>query len=235
MKTMCIAVTALALGLAGCNCGTTSHSKPAAPSASPAAHEAHDDHKHAAVKQHDEIVLFDGVSLKNWKSTNFGGEGDVEIEKGQLIMTRGSMLTGVTWTGPELPKTNYEVTLEAMRVEGGDFFCGIAFPVGESSASFVAGGWGGSTCGISLIDGEPAIDNETFYLHSFDNKKWYNFCLRVTPEKIQVWIDDFPVVDFKTADRQIAIHPSMEASLPFGLACYGTMAAYRNVKLRKLD
>ena len=198
-------------------------------------HEAHDDHKHAAVKQHEEIVLFDGVTLKNWKATNFGGEGEVEVENGQVILGRGSPLTGVTWTGPDLPKTNYEVTLDAMRLVGNDFFCGIGFPVGESNASFVAGGWGGATCGISLIDGEPAIENETFTIQTFENKKWYSFCLRVTPEKIEAWLDDFPIVDIKIMDRQITIHPAMESSLPFGLTSFMSTAAYRNVKLRKLD
>ena len=47
-------------------------------------------------------------------------------------------MTGITYTNP-LPRTDYEVTLEAMRVEGSDFFCGLTFPVGSNSCSLVVG------------------------------------------------------------------------------------------------
>jgi Domain of Unknown Function (DUF1080) len=188
-----------------------------------------------APKKDNVTILFDGASLKNWKKTNYGGEGEVSVEKGLLIFDRGMPLTGVTWEGPELPKMNYEVTLEAKLIDGSDFFCGIGFPVGKASASFVAGGWGGGVCGISMIDGDAAADNETGKIKEFKKDKWYTFCLRVTPEKIEVWIDDESIVEVQTKDRRIEIHPAMEPSLPFGLACFETKAAYRNVKLRKLD
>jgi hypothetical protein len=186
-------------------------------------------------KKENTIVLFDGASLKNWKSTNFGGEGDVRVENGMLLLDRGSPMTGVTWTGPELPKMNYEVTLEAKLIDGSDFFCGIGFPVGKATASFVAGGWGGSVCGISLLDGDAAADNDSAKIKEFKKDKWYAFSLRVTPEKIEVWLDDEQLVEVQTKDRRIEIHPAMEPCLPFGLACYETKAAYRNVKIRKLD
>jgi uncharacterized protein (TIGR03000 family) len=182
----------------------------------------------------DVIVLFDGTSLKNWKKTEFGGQGEVTVEDGKLILEMGADLTGVTWAGPPLPKTNYEVTLEAMKIAGSDFFCGIGFPVGNASASFVAGGWGGGVCGISSIDGAFAADNETATVHSFAKNRWYRFRLRVTPERIMVWLDEEKIVDLATRGRKLSIHPAMEPSLPFGLASYATTAAYRNVKLRKL-
>ena len=188
-----------------------------------------------AAEKDNAILLFDGKSLKNWKKTSFGGEGEVTVEKGLLILERGEPLTGVTWTGDALPKTNYEVTLEAKLIEGFDFFCGIGFPVGETSASFVAGGWGGSVCGISTIDGDAAIDNNTCTVQTFKKDQWYEFCLRVTPENIEVWLGDEQIVDVKVKDHKIAIHPSMEPSVPFGLTSYMTTAAYRNVKLRKLE
>jgi hypothetical protein len=190
--------------------------------------------RQAQPKQDKEIILFDGASLKNWKKTNFGGEGDVVVEKGLLILDKGAPLTGVTWTGEKLPRTNYELTLEAKLVKGFDFFCGIGFPVGKSNASFVAGGWGGSVCGISILDGDAAADNDTATTHTFKEDQWYRFRLRVTPEKIEVWLDDKQIVDVQLKDRRVDIHPAMEPSLPFGLACFETRAAYRNIKLRKL-
>src|SRR5438309_2321652 len=68
-------------------------------------------------------ALFDGKSLKGWKSAEFGGEGDVSIEKGAIVMDRGNDMTGVVFTGKDFPKTDYEVTLEGKKIKGNDFFC----------------------------------------------------------------------------------------------------------------
>src|SRR5438045_2911876 len=40
--------------------------------------------------------LFDGKSLAGWKVTDFGGEGEVTVEDGQIIMHMGQPLTGIT-------------------------------------------------------------------------------------------------------------------------------------------
>ena len=59
------------------------------------------------------------------------------------------------------PKVDYEVNLDAKRVAGNDFFCGITFPVGKRFCSLIVGGWGGATVGLSSIDGKDAAENET--------------------------------------------------------------------------
>src|SRR3990172_1197694 len=73
--------------------------------------------------------LFDGETLIGWTKTDFAGSGDVEVKDGKILLGMGYM-TGITWTN-KFPKMNYEVSLEAMRVEGSDFFCGLTFPVGD--------------------------------------------------------------------------------------------------------
>ena len=78
------------------------------------------------------ISLFDGKTLKGWKITNFGGQGDVIVKDGAILMEVGSNLTGIH-TERKLPKINYEVQLEAQRVNGSDFFCGLTFPVKKES------------------------------------------------------------------------------------------------------
>src|SRR5262245_58340085 len=74
-----------------------------------------------------EVSLFDGRTLAGWAITDFAGHGEVSVEDGKLILGNGVM-TGVTWTNA-LPRMNYEISLEAMRVEGNDFFCALTFPV----------------------------------------------------------------------------------------------------------
>ncbi len=73
--------------------------------------------------------LFDGKTLTHWNSTRFGGEGDVDVEEGVIRLDFGQPLTGITYQGNDLPKNNYEIQLEAKRVDGLDFFCALTFPV----------------------------------------------------------------------------------------------------------
>ena len=58
-------------------------------------------------------------------------EREVRVADGKLILGTGVM-TGVTWTN-EIPRMNFEVELEAMRVDGSDFFCALTFPVNSQS------------------------------------------------------------------------------------------------------
>ena len=57
---------------------------------------------------------------------------------------------------------------------------------------------------------------------------------RVTPGKIEAWIDADKVVDVATENRTISIRLEVEESKPLGIASWSTTAALRNLKLRKL-
>jgi hypothetical protein len=98
----------------------------------------------------------------------------------------------------------------------------------------VVGGWGGSVVGLSSIDGEPAVENQTCRYVDFDPKRWYRIRLRVEPERIRAWIDDEQVIDFATSDHRLTIYWEMEPCLPLGVATWHTTAALRNIRLRKL-
>lgn len=179
-------------------------------------------------------VLFDGKSLEHWERTNFGGEGEVELVDGAVILQRGSDQTGIHWTGDPLPNINYEISLEAQRIEGSDFFCCIVFPVRDEFCSFVVGGWGGSTIGLSSVDGMFASENETGTYAHFDDKKWYTIRLRVTEHAILAWIDGKEYVNLRTKGRKLSVHPAVEVSKPLGFSCYATVAGLRNIELRQL-
>src|SRR5262249_55996866 len=66
--------------------------------------------------------LFDGKSLVGWKATDFGGEGEVEVKGGAVVMDRGNDMTGITYARGDFPRSDYEVSLEGKRVAGNDFF-----------------------------------------------------------------------------------------------------------------
>lgn len=181
-----------------------------------------------------ERALFDGETLKNWKATPFGGEGEVEVKDGNLVIGAGQPLSGITWTGGKLPQVNYEITLEAQRVTGSDFFCGLTFPVQKDPCTLILGGWGGALTGLSSINRMDASENETTNFYKFENGKWYKVRVRVTERKIQAWLDDTVLADVDYSDKKIGIRLEMELNKPLGVATYNTQSALRNFKLREL-
>jgi hypothetical protein len=188
--------------------------------------------KEPAVK---ELSLFDGKSLDGWKITEFGGQGDVHAKDGRLVIEMGVDLSGVTWKdAKKLPRSNYEVTLDAMRVDGNDFFCGLTFPVKDDPCSLIIGGWAGGVCGLSSIDGMDASENETTTYRTFKKGQWYRIRLRVTDDKIEAWIDDEQIVDQDLQGRKVSIRREVELSRPLGFSTWQTTAALRNIRLREL-
>lgn len=192
-------------------------------------------------RQPEARPLFDGRTLRGWAPSGFEGEGRVTVDaafadgRGAIVIEPGVTLSGITWTrGAELPRMNYEISLEAMRLAGGDFFCGLTFPVGAAACTFVAGGWGGTTVGLSNIDRLSASENETGREMEFQDRRWYRIRVRVTEARIEAWIDDQPVVDFQTTGRRLSLRPGdIQKSLPLGLATYMTRAAVRDIRLRR--
>jgi 3-keto-disaccharide hydrolase len=178
--------------------------------------------------------LFDGKSLKGWKTPQFGGEGKVEVKDGAIVLEQGNMMTGVAYAGNDFPKMDFEVTLEGRKVEGNDFFATTTFPVADSFCSLVVGGWGGTVLGLSSIDYMDASENQTGKFKEFKQNQWYKIRIRVTKERIQAWIDEEQLVDVDTKDRKISIRFECDPCKPFGIASYGTTGAVRDIRVRLL-
>jgi hypothetical protein len=180
-------------------------------------------------------AMFDGESLAGWRETPFAGHGEVHCQTGVIVLSMGDPFTGINWTNP-FPKVNYEVALDAMRLMGSDFFCGLTVPVRDTFCSLIVGGWGGSLVGISSLDGMDASENETTKFVSFESGRWYRIRLRVTEKKIEAWIDQEKLVDVATAERKISVRPGdIELSEPFGLAAWQSSAALRAIKFRPVS
>lgn len=186
--------------------------------------------------------LFDGKTLAGWAQSGFEGEGAVKVlnpfkdNRGAIVLEAGTTLSGITRTrGAALPRSNYEISLEAMKLAGSDFFCGLTFPAGKTACTFIVGGWAGMVVGISSIDYADASENETTQGMEFADNRWYRIRVRVTDEKIEAWIDDTQMVDLPLAGRKISLRPGdIQKSLPLGIASYMTRAALRDIRLRRL-
>lgn len=178
--------------------------------------------------------LFDGTSLAGWTPTKFYAPSEVSVEDGRIVLAAGKDLTGITWTGGPLPRTNYELALEAMRVAGNDFFAGITFPVGDSFCSLILGGWGGTVVGLSSINGMDASENDTSQSMDFETGRWYAVRIRVTPAAIQAWLDGRQIVDQPLKGVKVDTRIEVEPSQPLGIASWRTRAAIRGITLRRL-
>jgi hypothetical protein len=186
------------------------------------------------VKNTDPSYLFDGVSLEGWEITNFLLQGAVYVKEGEIILEIGDGCTGITWKGAH-PVMDYRLSLDAKRVAGFDFFCGLTFPVEDEFCSLIVGGWAGSVIGISCIDGVDASDNETTKQMYFEDNRWYHITVEVSGGKIKAMVDDQVVVDFTKGNHWLSVRPEVQQNIPIGIASWHTAAALKNIRLENIS
>ena len=183
-----------------------------------------------------EVELFNGRDLTGWNVLTeeyFDLPGKVSVKDGAMILGAGSDLTGVQWGG-EMLKTDFTLSLEARRVDGSDFFCGLTFPVGEGYVSLILGGWGGTAVGLSNVDDMSAIENATTQAIEFVKNKWYSIEVTVAEGYVRVWLDDKKIIEQVIAGKRFNVWPQMEVVRPLGVATYGTVGAIRRFAVKRL-
>jgi len=183
-----------------------------------------------------EVELFNGRDLTGWKVLTeeyFDMPGKVSVKDGAMILGAGSDLTGVRWGG-EVLKTDFTLSLEARRVEGSDFFCGLTFPVCEGYVSLILGGWGGTAVGLSNVDDMSAIENATSQAIEFVKGKWYSIEVTVADGYVRVWLDDKKIIEQVIAGKRFNVWPQKEIVRPLGVATYCTVGAIRRFAVKRL-
>ena len=180
--------------------------------------------------------LLNGEKMSGWQITDFGGHGPSTVQDGEIKIEMGAELSGINWTNADvLPKMNYEIELDAMKLEGSDFFCGLTMPFSNSYCSLIVGGWGGGIVGISSINGADASENDSTRNLYFEKNRWYHIRVQVTPQKITAWIDQDKVIDLEILGRRISMRGGeIERSIPLGIATWQTTAAVKNIRLKTI-
>jgi hypothetical protein len=181
------------------------------------------------------LVLFDGKSLDGWTKTDFAHAGSVQVQDGAIVLGSGRSMTGITTTRSDLPPTDYELTYEATRLTGRDFFAAATFPVGKSHITLVNGGWGGNVTGLSSLDGSDASENETTCFVKYQNGTPYRFRIWVTAKVIRAWVDDKQVVAVNIEGRGIDTRIETDANKPLGFATYDSTGSLRKIQVRRLQ
>lgn len=182
-----------------------------------------------------EIVWVD-LDPEKWKPLSFGGDGAAEWTDGVLRLDAGAELTGTLFEG-ELPEIPYEIELEARKVTGSDFFCGLTFPVRskDECVTLIVGGWGGGTVGISSIDGQDASSNETTTYHNFEKGRWYSIRVKVEEKGIEAYLDGDQIVDLEIEGRKLGLRQGViELCAPLGFATWQTAAEVKGLRWRSL-
>lgn len=169
-----------------------------------------------------------------WTIADFSGTAGIYVLDDVVIIETGNDMSGVLWRG-DVPKMDYEITLEAMRLSGNDFFCGLTAPWEETAFSLILGGWGGTCIGISSLDWLDAYNNETATFRSLLPHRWYPVKLRVTGGRIQAWVDREQLVDVEIGDREVDIRWEMAPVKPLGIATWRTTGAFRKFRLISLS
>jgi len=176
------------------------------------------------------VDLFDGASLEGIDVTRFGGEGEVWIKEGQVILESGMLLTGIGWPSLELP-ASFDLEVTAARLSGTDFFCALTFPVGTEHATAVLGGWGGATTGLSCVDGEDASDNETRTFRDYKDGQAYVLRVSVDERSVSATLDGETLFSVDR-NRRFEVRPEVRLSCPVGIASFATRASISGVRWR---
>lgn len=180
--------------------------------------------------------LFDGETLNNWKPVtlyDFMHAGKISVKEGAIHLEQGAPATGIQFQG-EFPKMGYELSYDARRLEGGDFFGTAILPVDDRFIGFVLGGWGGSLCGFSCIDGFSADENESTIVREFKTGEWYRIRIRVVPDTITVWINGEEATKLDIKDRKVSNRLEMEPVEPMGFSTWYTTSELKNITVEKL-
>ncbi len=177
--------------------------------------------------------LFNAHTLDGWEITNFGPQGPVVVTDSSVLLVMGDGLTGITWE-KDFPPANYEISLQAKRIDGNDFFCGLTFPVMDEHCTFIAGGWGGSVVGLSSIDSQDASGNFTTTSMAFDNGRWYNISVIVDNESIRCFIDNEEIIYAPVGEHNFSVRSEVNLSRPLGIASWMTTSALRDIRFREL-
>lgn len=168
-----------------------------------------------------------------WQSTGFGGDGEITTQGSHLRLGIGNPLTGVTW--PQgAPHGEYELEVIAARELGDDFFCALTFPVGNSFLTLVLGGWGGTVCGFSNLDGLDANRNPTRTLRSFALGQDYCVRVSVTDAAVTASVDGVELARTSRSGVHLDLRNEMLPCTPLGISSFATAARIARVAWRPL-
>lgn len=179
------------------------------------------------------VEIFDGETLANWRAGVFGDSDELDFTGTGAILPIGVPISGITYVG-EPPRGEYGIHIEATRLSGSDFFLAVTFPVRDAHLTLVLGGWGGTLCGVSSLDGLDASMNDTRVHAEFPNGKRQSVFVYVADDRVRALVNGERLVDVALTGRALSIRPEVQPSLPLGLASFATRTEVHSVRLGRV-
>jgi hypothetical protein len=133
----------------------------------------------------------------------------------------------------EVPTTNYEIALEAMRETGAADFCNLVFPVGESHCALTLGGYV-TMAGLDEVDGQPFNENETMGSLQYRPKEWYRILVRVTDARVEAWVGGEKVIDVPREGHRYTLREAYQPLRAVGVSTWDTTGVLRSIRFRPL-
>ena len=69
---------------------------------------------------------------------------------------------------------------------------------------------------------------------SFEEERWYSVCLRVTPKRVEAWIDKKQVIDHERDNHEFSIYEQLQPITSLGFFTWSTYGKLRNVTIHRL-
>jgi len=179
--------------------------------------------------------LFDGKTLDGWRvveGSSFAQHGAVRADGDRIVLEAGRYRTGVVCS-KEVPRTNYEIALEAMREAGAADFCNLVFPVGSSYCALTLGGYV-TMAGLDQVDGQLFNENEATKHLAYQQGEWYEVLVRVTDARVEAWVGGEKVVDLPREGHQYSLRADYLPLSPVGVSTWDTKGVLRHIQVRPL-
>ena len=142
---------------------------------------------------------------------------------------------------PVAPGGSYELQVKFVRTSGGDF-AAVILPVGSARVALNLSGWRGAASGIDLINGKRAKDNEAAVKPgTLVNGREYTLDITVVAKgdqaRIATRLDGQPYIAWSGSQSALSMlsYLALPKSGCLGLGAYGSVVAFRSVRLRMLS
>jgi len=181
------------------------------------------------------VRLFDGKTLEGWRAFDahpFAHQGRMDVKDNEILFEKGGPGTGIQYTG-DLPRGDYELSLEVMSHSKIGGFLIIAFPI-DTSATMVgidAREDGKIGAGMNVVsESEKKIVAKT----KFEEGRWYRIRVRVTKSRVLVLLDEEKLFDWARPQQSFRMPLQWAALVPLGIGNYDTVTSVRNIMVRRL-
>jgi len=168
-----------------------------------------------------------GDMIWNRSFEEYPSKGNWTISEGEL--KQSNLITDVKLFFGSKEWKDYEFTLEAKHTDGYEGFLILVRASNDQNFYWYnIGGWGNTQSALEKETNNNRVIVTDFVEGEVADNIWHNIRIRCEGNRIQAWLNDNQVLDFKDKDN-----PHLTGRV--GLGSWTTEVNYRNIKIVSLD